>query len=150
MGRLWILLLLCLAACGTSSTATLTTTWAQSESGFSTDIVAIDGKAPSRSNLQLEPGRHVVEVVGTSKRTGPNASLPAGVAAIPGGQFAAMVAPLVGASRSPRMKACFSARAGRQYEVRTFEESGGWQIQVIDQSTTYDVKSPCKPTTAAR
>jgi hypothetical protein len=37
----------CLASCATSSTARLVTTDSQSESGFSTDIISIDGKPPT-------------------------------------------------------------------------------------------------------
>jgi hypothetical protein len=111
-------------------------------------IVSIDGKEPTRQNLTVEPGRHFVEVVGTSKKVGVN-----GFAA-----GAAMVNPLVGAGaalggilvasanaiHSDRLKACFIARPGRTYEVRTFVDGGVWHVEVVDQTTTYDVKSPCK------
>jgi len=141
----------CSAACATSSRARLVTTDSQSESGFSTEIRSIDGMEPSRANLELGPGRHVVEVVGTSRRVGPNAS--AGVRGATAG--AAFVNPLfavgVGlagwadATHSAPMKACFTVRPERTYEVRTFIEGQVWNIQVVDQTTTYDVKSPCKP-----
>jgi len=124
------------------------TTEAQAESGFSTDIVSIDGKAPTRQNLTMDPGRHLVEVVGTCLKVGVN-----GFAV-----GATMVSPLVGAGaalggmlvaranaiHSVAMKACFIARPGRTYEVRTFAEGGVWHVEVVDQTTTYDVKSPCK------
>jgi len=141
----------CSASCATSSTAELTTTNAQSESGFSTDITSLDGKRAGWGSLTLEPGRHVVEVVGTSRRVGINASAGTRGAAmggaLVGGAGVAMGAFLVGwadATHSVPMKACFIARAGRSYEVRTYLEGGSWQIQVVDQTTTYDVKSPCK------
>jgi hypothetical protein len=35
-------------------------------------------------------------------------------------------------------------RPERTYEVRTYVEGGFWQIQVVDETTTNDVKSPCK------
>jgi len=141
----------CSVGCATSSNAELTTTSAQSESGFSTDITSIDGKRAGWGSTTLAPGRHVVEVVGTSRRVGVNAS--AGVrgtamgAALAGGPAVALGASLIGwadATHSVPMNACFIARAGRTYEARTYLEGGYWQIQVVDQTTTYDVKSPCK------
>jgi hypothetical protein len=141
---------LCSLSCATRSWALLTTTSAQSESGFSTDIVSVDGKPPTRENLGVEPGRHYVEAVGTSRRVGVNA--PAGTKAAVLG--VGLVSPLVGAgialanwadaTHSTRMKACFIARPGRTYEVRTYVEGEAWHIEVVDQATTYDVKSPCK------
>jgi len=131
-------------SCGTSSTATLKTTWSQSESGFSTDIVSIDGRLTSRSSFELKPGRHVVEAVGTSSLVGPNSNVPAGARVAPGVGVVASIAAWASATESERMNACFIVRPGRTYEVRTYAEGGGWHIQVIDQTTTYDVQSPCK------
>ena len=68
-------------------------------------------------------------------------------AALAGGPAVALGASLIGwadATHSVPMNACFIARAGRTYEARTYLEGGYWQIQVVDQTTTYDVKSPCK------
>jgi hypothetical protein len=148
--------LACSAACATSSTARLVTTDSQSESGFSTDILSIDEREPTRANLELAPGRHVVKVVGTSRRVGVNASAGMRGAAVGAG----LVSPLFGAgaalagwadaTHSVPMKACFITRPGRTYEVRTFIEGQVWNIQVVDQTTTYDVKSPCKKKPAAR
>jgi hypothetical protein len=108
--------LVCWTACATSSMAKIETTSSQAESGFSTDILTVDGK--ERPNLAIEPGRHVVEVVGTSRRVGANASAgtkgaAAGAAAV-NPLFAAGVA-LAGwadATHSAPMKACFIARPG--------------------------------------
>jgi hypothetical protein len=146
-----LLSMVCSLACATSSKAELTTTSSQSESGFSTDITSIDGKPAGWGSISLEPGRHTVEVIGTSRRVGINASAGTRGAAMGGAAAGspafALGAMLVGwadATHSLPIKACFIARAGRTYEVRTYLEGGYWQIQVVDQTTTYDVKSPCK------
>jgi hypothetical protein len=137
----------CPLSCATSSTAILKTTWSGSESGFSTDIVAIDGTEISGSRLVLEPGRHVVEAVGTSKAVGVNSDAPSGVPLLLPPAAAFVVGNAVAyatRTKSDRMKACFIARPGRTYEVRVIGDGGGWHIQVFDDSTTYEVQSPCK------
>lgn len=121
--------------------AKLVTTISQSESGYSTDIVAIDGREVSRNHVggfQLMPGRHTVEVKG---RHAPVRNYYAG------GAIAAAVGAAIAATKvsdSGPMVACFIARPERTYEIRTYSEGGVWQIQVVDQTSTYDVKSPCK------
>jgi len=136
------------ASCATSSAARLVTTDAQSESGFSTDIVSIDGKPPTGDNLTLHPGRHFVEVVGTSQKVGVNGFAAGATIVNPlvgaGVALGGMLAARANAIHSVPIKACFIARPDRTYEVRTFVEGGVWHIEVVDQTTTYDVKSPCK------
>ena len=140
---------LLLPSCGTSSMATLMTTSRQEESGFSTDILKIDGKYVSRSGASVRPGRHVVEVLGTSRSVGANSGVPAGLRLIPVVAAGATVAGWASATESQPIEVCFRALAGRDYEVRTFVEGGVWHVEVIDQTTTYDVKSPCKHPPAA-
>jgi hypothetical protein len=132
----------CWLSCATSSWAILETTSSASDSGFSTDIVAIDGRTTSDGRIVLEPGRHVVEAVGTSRRKVGGVGL-ADVAV-------RYVAALGSAAKSDRMKACFIARAGRTYEVRATADGGPWHIQVIDRTTTYEVQSPCKNASTIR
>jgi hypothetical protein len=133
--------------------AELVTTSAQSESGYSTDIVAIDGQAKHGSSFTLRPGRHTVEVEGTCTERNGNQGAIAGAAAVnPLAAVGMSIGTAIAASRnalhSDRLMACFIARPSRTYEVRTFGEGGVWKVEVVDQTTTYDVKSPCK--TAAR
>jgi hypothetical protein len=131
--------------------AELVTTSSQSESGYSTDIVAIDGNAKRGSNFTLRPGRHTVEVEGTCTERDRNQGAIAGAAAVsPLAAVGMSIGTAIAASRdalhSGRLMACFIARPNRTYEVRTFGEGGVWKVEVIDQTTTYDVKSPCKTT----
>jgi hypothetical protein len=133
--------------------AELVTTSSQSESGYSTRIVAIDGNAKRGSSFTLRPGRHTVEVLGTSVERDRNQGAIAGAALVsPIGALGMHLESAISASRdalhSDRLMACFIARPNRIYEVRTFGEGGVWKVEVVDQTTTYDVKSPCK--TAAR
>jgi hypothetical protein len=133
--------------------AELVTTSSQSDSGYSTDIVAIDGNAKRGSSFTLRPGRHTVEVEGTCTERNGNQGAIAGAAAVAplvavGISIGTSIAASRNALHSDRLMACFIARSNRTYEVRTFGEGGVWKVEVVDQTTTYDVKSPCK--TAAR
>jgi hypothetical protein len=38
----------------------------------------------------------------------------------------------------------------RPYEVRSYGQGKFWVTEVIDQATTYDVKTACEPANAAR
>jgi hypothetical protein len=164
-GLLWRLPTLCLVAaflpaCGTGTSgrggesdepAYLITTRSQAESGYSTEIVGLDGKhVGSRREFTLQPGRHTVYVEGTWEK-GMGGAVAAGVGAL------LLAAPIVaagvaagvavaagrGAEHSDRLRACFIARPGRTYEARTYAEGGVWKVEVVDQTTTFDVKSPC-------
>jgi hypothetical protein len=132
--------------------AHLITTRSQAESGYSTEIVGLDGHpVSSRSNLRLQPGRHRVYVEGKCDNTDIGFVAGAAVGAL---LVNPIVAPAIiagatmGTERSVhhsgRLRACFIARSGRTYEVRTYAEGGVWKVEVVDQTTTFDVKSPCK------
>jgi hypothetical protein len=132
--------------------ANLITTSRQAESGFSTKIVGIDDIPINMSReLVLRPGRHTVYVEGTFApplRVGGVAVGAVLISPILAPAIVAGVAAAESANRtvqtSGRLKACFIARPGRTYEVRTYAEGGVWNVQVVDETTTYDVKSPCK------
>jgi hypothetical protein len=125
-----------------SSMAEIITTDSTSESGFSTEIVTIDGRrAVQRSGYLLKPGRHFIEIVGTTRRTGVNGGI-RGFG--PGIAAANAVRAWATATKSVPLEACFRAIAGHTYEIRSYVEGGVWQVQVVDQSTTFDVKSPCQ------
>ena len=128
--------------CAHPGFAVLVTTSAQAESGYSTEILTIDGKPPTERNRRLSPGRHTVEAEGHCADH-----------RVAVGVLGAIVAanrfnpPMAG--RSETLVACFIVRGGRDYEVRTYAEGGVWKIEVVDQTTTFDVKSPCKETDEA-
>lgn len=124
------------AGCAHPDYAQVETTDSQSESGYWTEILSIDGKAPTSRNLKVRPGHHTIEAEGHCLGTGA-----VGVGA---GALVAYAINRANATRSGSLEACFLARGDRMYEVRTYKEGGVWQIQVVDQHTTYDVKSPCK------
>ena len=105
--------------------AELVTTSAQSESGYSTEIVGIDGKARRGSSFTLRPGRHTVEVEGTCVERNGNQGAIAGAAAVnplaaAGMSLGTAIAASRNALHSDRLMACFIARPTRTYEVRTF------------------------------
>ena len=92
----------------------------------------------------------MVEAVGSSKKVGVNSDVPIGARLVPAvGAVVAAVA-FVAGTNSGRMKACFIARPEQTYEVRVIADGSAWHIQVIDQSTTYEVQSPCKRAVSAR
>ena len=39
---------------------------------------------------------------------------------------------------------CWKAKAGREYSVRTLTEGGVWQIELIDEETSDNVKDFCE------
>jgi hypothetical protein len=132
-----------------SEPAELVTTSAQSESGYSTKIVGLDGKEVSRSSFSMDPGRHTVEVEGECAGRNSRVIVGAVLFGVVGAVIAHATEDTNGAGQrtqySGRLRACFIARPGRTYEVRTYAEGSVWKVEVVDQTTTYDVKSPCKP-----
>jgi hypothetical protein len=129
--------------------AMLVTTDAQTQSGFSTDIRVIDGVKVDGSKFKLVVGRHAVEVEAHCWQPGSGIAGGALVGAAAGPALGVAVAGIAHeVSRrhcaAPSLKACFIARPEHTYEVRTFAEGGYWRIEVVDQTSTYDVKSPCK------
>jgi len=124
--------------------AKLVTTSAQDVSGYSTDIVSIDGNAVSGSSFKLLPGRHSVEAEGTNTPRGNTGAVVGAALFSPAAAILVDIATKGDDAHSGRLMACFIARPDRTYEVRTFGEGGLWKIEVVDQETTYDVKSPCK------
>lgn len=125
-----------------SSMAEIITTGSTSESGFSSEIVTIDGRtAGQRSGYLLKPGRHFIEIVGTTRRTGVNGGIRGAGPLI---AAANAIQAWATATKSVPLEACFRAIAGHTYEARSYVEGGVWQVQVIDRATTYDVKSPCQ------
>jgi len=128
-----VLVAACPLSCATGSNhereayepAELVTTSAQAGSGYSTDIVAIDGKAERGSSFTLRPGRHTVEVEGTCTARNGNQGAIAGAAAVnplaaAGMSLGTAIAASRNALHSDRLMACFIARPTRTYEVRTF------------------------------
>jgi len=92
-------------------------------------------------SFSLPPGRHSVEVAGTWKNgSGMGAGMAFGIV----GALVGSMVDETGAVHSSPLVACFIARPGRTYRIRTFGESGVWKIELFDEQTTYDVKSPCK------
>ena len=49
---------------------------------------------------------------------------------------------------SPPLAACFIARPGRTYQVRTSAQLSAWVLELFDRKTFYNVASPCKPVPA--
>ena len=109
-----------------------------------TEILTLDGRYLGRGSAPVRPGWHMIEVKGTSRRVGANAGLPAGLALNPVVGAGSALAGWASSTESAPIDVCFRALAGRDYEARTFVEGGVWHVEVIDQTTTYDVKSPCK------
>jgi hypothetical protein len=121
--------------------AMLITTMTQAESGYSTEITKVDGRHRGWSSYTLVPGRHSVEVIGKHDSRSPmDSGVMLGLvgAAIASGREAWV------AGESPLLTACFIARPGHTYEVRTLVEGGVWKVEVFDHETTYTVQSPCK------
>ena len=123
--------------------AQLIATSAQAESGYSTEIRKIDGRQKSGGGHMIFPGRHSVEAIG---RYDGHDNKGRAVGAMFGvvGAVVAYSLERENAAESSPLTACFIARPGHTYEVRTFAEGGVWHIEVFDHSTTYDVKSPCR------
>jgi hypothetical protein len=140
-------LAICASGCATGS-ARLITTNAQSESWYSTRISAVDGHVEDGSSIRLAPGRHSVEVVGRAVpilqgKPATTTTMYGALGVVLGTGIANLHASRHHAVYSAPLTTCFRARPGRTYEVRTYVEGGVWQIQVIDHTTTYDVKSAC-------
>lgn len=122
--------------------AELIPTSARSASGASTAIVSIDGRRAGEGNgYALEPGQHLIGLVGTARGPVGNGA-GRGVGADATARDAAQ-AP-ASATRSAMLEACFQALPDRTYEVRTYLEGRSWHVEVIDQTTTFDVRSPCE------
>ena len=116
-------------------------------SDLSTSVAKIDGKEVKGkgSSFELLPGRHSVEVTGL-KRDVPG--MPMAVASASAGLLVAtagVVASYANAKESRPIVACFIARPRHTYGVRTFRNAGSWKVEIIDQTTTYVVTSPCPP-----
>jgi len=118
----------------------------ESQSGVSTRVARIDGKDIDGSSFELLPGRHSVEVTGKKKGSG-GAAVGLLVGGVVGGLVGSM-ADEAHAEKSSPLVGCFIARPGHTYEVRTFGNSGNagsWQVEIVDQNTTYVVTSACSP-----
>jgi hypothetical protein len=124
----------------------------KSQSGVSTRVAKIDGKEINGSSFELLPGRHSVEVTGT-KKDNPGGGAGVIAAGALGGPAAALGFAAAGSlaartEKSRPLVACFIARPRHTYEVRTFgnsDNAGSWEIEIVDQNTTYVVTSACNP-----
>jgi hypothetical protein len=120
----------------------------KSQTGVSTRVAKIDGKEINGSSFELLPGRHSVEVTGKKMGSGGMAAGAATLGII--GGIAGALADNARAEKSSPLAACFIARPGHTYEVRTFGNAGNpgsWEVEIIDQNTTYVVTSACNPAT---
>lgn len=118
----------------------------KSQSGVSTRVARIDGKEIDGSSFELLPGRHSVEVTGKKMGSG-GAATGIMLGGAVGGVIGA-IADNARAEKSSPLIGCFIARPGHTYEVRTFGNAGNpgsWQVEIVDQNTTYVVTSACNP-----
>ena len=139
---------------GADEVALLVTTSGMSETGHSTEVAKIDGAKISGSKFELLPGRHSVEVKGTLRPRPDN-----GAAGALAGVAPAVALGMIAASASwsekhkqssDQLVVCFVARPRHTYEVRSYGQGGFWVTEIIDQETTYDVKTPCEPASGSR
>jgi hypothetical protein len=109
---------------------------------YGTDLRKIDGGQVAGSSFEILPGRHRVEVSGTYKENPANGAnmVAFGVIGVAAGAMMDRSTPV----HSGPLLACFIARPGHTYVVRTLLESGAWKVEIFDRETTYDVQSPCK------
>jgi hypothetical protein len=113
-----------------------------------TKIVKIDGKDVKDGTFELLPGLHKVKVDSKCKKGGP---MYVGVG-LGGAAFAlgANIASAIASAAEDKKKppedptmVCFKAKAGREYTVQTLTEGGVWQIELIDDETSDNVKDFC-------
>jgi hypothetical protein len=134
---------------GADEVAILVTTGGMAESGHSTEVAKIDGTTVSGSKFELLPGRHSVEVKGTLRPPVNNGAAGALAGVAPAAGLGMMLgnALMNGDKKqtSDQLVACFVARPKHTYEVRSYGQGKFWVTEVIDQATTYDVKTPCEP-----
>jgi len=118
----------------------------KSQSGVSTRVARIDGKEIDGSSFELLPGRHSVEVTGKKMGSG-GAAVGLALGGVVGGVIGSEYDEAHAEKSSPLI-GCFIARPGHTYEVRTFGNAGNagsWQVEIVDQNTTYVVTSACSP-----
>jgi hypothetical protein len=113
--------------------ASIETTMRTEELGDDTTLSKVDGVGVSGSGTYvILPGRHSVEVIGTKR---PPAS----------GPMSNLIATFN--KRKKTLVACFMARGGHSYVVRTWgalAKDGLWTVEIFDQDTTDDAKTECK------
>jgi hypothetical protein len=114
-----------------------------------TNIVKIDGKDVKDGTFELLPGLHKVKVDSKCAKAGGPMYVGIGL----GGAAFALGANIASAVRSAAEEkkkppedptlVCFKAKAGHEYTVRTLSESGIWQIELVDDETSDNVKDFC-------
>jgi hypothetical protein len=106
-----------------------------------TKIVKIDGKDVKDGTFEFLPGLHKVNVDSNCRKA------PVFIGA---GALGAALVWSAKAAAEDRKKppedptlVCFKAKAGHEYTVRTLTESGVWQIELVDDETSDNVKDFC-------
>jgi hypothetical protein len=110
-----------------------------------TKIVKIDGKDVKDGTFEFLPGLHKVNVDSDCKKVSTNVVI-AGAAF---GLVGVLVASAVESAREEKKPpedptlVCWKAKAGHEYTVRTLTEGGVWQIELVDDETSDNVKDFC-------
>jgi hypothetical protein len=108
-----------------------------------TKIVKVDGKDVKDGTFELLPGLHKVKVDSDCWKAPNYVGIGLGGAAFALGANLASAAKHSAQRTEDLTIVCFKAKPGREYTVRTLTESGVWQIELIDEETSDNVKDFC-------
>jgi hypothetical protein len=103
--------------------------------------VKIDGKDVKDGTFEVLPGLHKVKVDSNCNKA---PLFVGGAGAL--GMYAVWAIRSAAADKKPPEDptlVCFKAKAGHEYTVRTLSENDVWQIELIDDETSDNVKDFC-------
>jgi hypothetical protein len=104
--------------------------------------VKVDDKDVKDGTFELLPGLHKVKVDSDCWKAPVVVGMGAGGSLAAAAILIAAVAAHKKPDEDPTL-VCFKAKAGHEYTVRTLSESGIWQIELVDDETSDNVKDFC-------
>jgi hypothetical protein len=110
-----------------------------------TKIVKIDGKDVKDGTFELLPGLHKVKVDSNCKKAPSSVAMAGAAFGLVGAVIAAAVVSAGQEKKPPEdpTLVCWKAKPGHKYTVQTLTEGGVWQIELIDDETSDNVKDFC-------
>lgn len=116
-----------------------------------TNIIRVDGTKVDGGKFELLPGLHSVRVESKAKQPNQMIFIPIPAVGVIGGAvigaIAGATAATAGAAKPTQafdpLTVCFLGQPGHDYVVRTLVENDLWEIEVIDDETDVNVKTPC-------